>query len=78
VEERGRSGDDDDADEGQECRELLLPGEGLARDEPGADVAGENGGEEGEHGCFGEGHVEEGEVKPEDTEKAKETTSDEE
>jgi hypothetical protein len=62
MEERGWAGYDDDADQGQERSELLLPGKGLAGDEPGADVAGEDRREEGEHGCFGEGHVEESEI----------------
>ena len=42
MEESRRSGDDDDADEGQECGELLLPGKAFAGDEQRADVAGED------------------------------------
>jgi hypothetical protein len=62
MEKRGRLGDDDNADKGQKCGELLLPGKGFAGDEPSADVAGENGGEESKDGCFCEWHVVEREI----------------
>jgi hypothetical protein len=78
MEKGGGSGDNNNADEGQERSELLLPGEGFARDKPGADVAGENGGEESEDGCFCEWHVEKGEIQAEDAEESKEAASDEE
>ena len=78
MEERGRSRDDDDTDEGQEGGALLLPGEGFAGDEQGADVAAHDGAEESEDGGFGEGQVEEREIQPEDTEEAEEAARDEE
>ena len=78
IEESYWSGDDDDANEGQECGELLLPGEGLAGDEQRADVAGEDRGEESEDGRFCEGHVEKGEVQAENTKESEETPSNQE
>lgn len=78
MEERGGSGDDDDADEGQECSELLLPGERFAGDQQSADVAGQDWGKESENGCFCEGHVEKCEVQTKHAKEAKYTASDEE
>jgi hypothetical protein len=78
MEERGRPGDDDNADKGQKRGKLLLSGKEFARNKPSANVAGENGGEESEDGCFCEWHVVEREIQAENAKEPKKTSSDEE
>lgn len=58
VEEGCGSCDEDDTDETDKGGELLLAGEGLTGDEEGANIAGQDRGEEGKDGGFGERKVE--------------------
>ena len=60
-EEGGWAGDEDYAEEGDEAGKLLAAGEGLV-EEDGGGPAGDDGGEEGDYGCVGEGKVGEGVV----------------
>jgi hypothetical protein len=71
------SGDNDDADEGQEGGQLLLSGKCFARYEQGADIAAQDRGEEGENGRFSEGQVEQGEIQAKNAEEPEDAAGDE-
>lgn len=72
------AGDEDDATEGDEAGQELFSGKGLAGDEERAGVAGDYRGEEGYHGCFGEGEVLHGVVEGVDACEAEEGAEEEE
>lgn len=73
-----RSSNKDDTQQTRPAGPLLAATEPLARNHPGAGIAGQYRGEEGEHGRFGEGQVEQGGVEAEDAEEAAEAAKEEE